>query len=61
MNRITVKTFTAHFTLGLYTGYSDKMISIDIVKKILRDGQEKVKKESNVFLSAKLSLCNIGL
>jgi len=59
MNRISVKTFTAHFTLGLYTGYSDKVISINMLKQILTEGQEKVKKESNIFLSSKISLCNI--
>jgi hypothetical protein len=59
MNRISVKTFTAHFTLGLYTGYSDKVISIDTIKQILTDGQERIKKKSNIFLSAKLALCHI--
>lgn len=59
MNRISVKTFIAHFTFGLYTGYTDKELSIDNLKKILVDGQKKVKKESNIFLSAKLSLCQI--
>lgn len=59
MKRISVKTFTAHFTLRLYTGYSDKVISIDKLKHILAEGQERVKEGSNIFLSAKLSLCNI--
>lgn len=59
MNRISVKTFTAHFTLGLYAGYSDKVINIETLKQILADGQKKVKEESNIFLSAKISLCHI--
>ena len=59
MNRMSLKTFTAHFTLGLYSGYSDKVISIDSLKTILTEGQERVREESNIFLSAKLSFCHI--
>lgn len=59
MNRISVKTFTAHFTLGLCTGYSDKVINIETLKQILTEGQEKVKEESKFYLSAKLSPCQI--
>ena len=35
------------------------MINIETLKQILADGQKKVKEESNIFLSAKLSHCQI--
>ena len=59
MNRVTIKSFIAHFTIGLYTGYTSREINIDDVKQILVFGQEKIKKESNILLSAKVSLCHI--
>jgi hypothetical protein len=59
MTIVTAKTFIAHFTIGLYTGYSSREIRIDEVKHFLSIGQEKIKKEANILLSAKISLCNI--
>ena len=59
MTIVTIKSFIAHITIGLYRGYSSKEISIDDVKKILAIGQEKIRKEANILLSAKISLCHI--
>ena len=59
MNTITSKTFTATATVGLYKAYSKELISINTFKKALYKAQEEIKKEFNVALSTKMTLCQI--
>ena len=59
MNTITSKTFTATATVGLYKAYSKELISINTFKKALCKAQEEIKKEFNVALSTKMTLCQI--
>ncbi|NRT12143.1 hypothetical protein [Flavobacterium sp. 14A] len=59
MNTITSTTFTATATVGLYKSYSKELISINTFKKALCKAQEEIKKEFNVALSTKMTLCQI--
>jgi hypothetical protein len=59
MKSIIIKTFTATATIGLYKAYSNELISIIDFKKILYKAQEQIKKEFDVALSTKLTLCEI--
>lgn len=59
MKTIVSKTFTAAATLGLFKGYSKELIPLAVVKEALFQCQEKIKKEDNVALSTKISLCEI--
>ena len=53
------KTFTAQATIGLYKGYSDEIILISDFKKELYERQHQIKKEFDVVLSVKITLCEI--
>ncbi|MEC5166741.1 hypothetical protein RCH18_002489 [Flavobacterium sp. PL11] len=53
------KTFTAQATIGLHKGYSDEIILISDFKKKLFERQHQIKKEFDVVLSVKLTLCEI--
>ena len=59
MNSVTSKTFTAQITIGLFRGYSKKLISELELKKALLKGQEHIKASYKIELSAKLSPCEI--
>ena len=59
MNSITSKTFTATATIGLYKAYSNEVISLIDFKKELCRAQEEIKKEFDVALSTKITLCEI--
>jgi hypothetical protein len=59
MKSISAKTFTAQATIGLYKGYSNELLSLIDFKKALYNAQEQVKKEFDVALSTKVSLCEI--
>lgn len=59
MNSVTSKTFTAQITIGLFRGYSKKMISELEFKEALLKGQEHIKVHYKMELSAKLSPCEI--
>jgi hypothetical protein len=59
MNSVTSKTFTAQITIGLFRGYSKKNISKLELKKALLNGQEHIKAQYKIELSAKLSPCEI--
>ena len=59
MNIITSKTFTATATIGLYKAYSNEVISLIDFKKELYRAQEEIKKEFDVALSTKITLCEI--
>lgn len=59
MNSVTSKTFTAQITIGLFRGYSKKMISELEFKEALLKGQEQIKVPYKMELSAKLSPCEI--
>lgn len=59
MNKISIKTFTAQFTLGFKAGYTEKAISMFEVKKAIADGQKQIFNETNIKLSAKVSPCEI--
>lgn len=59
MKSSTIKTFTAQATIGLNKGYSDEIILISDFKKELCKRQQQIKKEYDVVLSVKLTLCEI--
>jgi hypothetical protein len=59
MNSVTYKTFTAQITIGLFWGYSKKTISELEFKRALLKGQEHIKTQYKIELSAKLSRCKI--
>ena len=59
MNIITSKTFTATATIGLYKAYSNEVISLIDFKKELYRAQEEIKKEFDVALSTKITICEI--
>jgi hypothetical protein len=59
MNSVTYKTFTAQITIGLFWGYSKKTISELEFKRALLKGQEQIKTQYKIELSAKLSRCKI--
>jgi hypothetical protein len=59
MNTVSVKTFTANFTLGLKVGYTDKLNSLDEVREALTESQQQIKAQTGIGLSAKLTVCEI--
>jgi hypothetical protein len=59
MNLVSYKTFTAQITIGLFRGYSKKTISELEFKKVLLKGQQHIKTQYKIELSAKLSQCKI--
>lgn len=52
MNISSIKTYTAKATIGLYKGYSNELISIEVFKKVLLEAQQKIKSDFNIALSA---------
>jgi hypothetical protein len=59
MKSIIAKTFTAQATIGLHKRYSNELISLTDFKKALYKAQEQIKKDYDVALSTKLTLCEI--
>ena len=59
MNSISIKTYTAQATIGLYKAYSNEPITLSDFKKVVFQSQEKIKKELGVALSIKLTSCEI--
>ena len=59
MNKTKTKTFTGVATFGLKRGYKDELISIEEFKMQLIVAQQRVYKEMDLKLSAKVSLCCI--
>jgi len=59
MNIIKAKTFTGEATFGLKRGYKEELISIEEFKMQLIAAQQRVYKEMDLKLSAKVSLCSI--
>ena len=59
MNRLITKTFTAQAVIGFYKGYSTELITFQEFKNALFIGQQKTKKQFNVMLSTKITLCEI--
>jgi hypothetical protein len=59
MKSIIAKTFTAQATVGLYKGYTNELHSLIDFRKALYNAQEQVRKEFEVALSTKLTLCEI--
>jgi hypothetical protein len=59
MKSIITKTFTAQATIGMYKGYTNELLSLIDFKKALYKAQEQIKKEFDVVLSTKVSLCEI--
>lgn len=60
MNVKTIKTYSANLTLGLNAGYTDRKYSIDEVKAVLLEAQEKTRDEENIMLSAKVNACDVA-
>lgn len=59
MKTTICKTFTAKLTIGLFKGYSNELISIEVFKEVLLEAQQKIKSDINIALSAKLIPCEI--
>ncbi len=59
MNRITCKTFRATITIGLFKGYTQEVISWNILKNEITSIQNKIKTKFDIVLSAKLYACEI--
>lgn len=59
MNFSSIKTYTAKVTIGLYKGYSNELISIEVFKEALLEAQQKIQSDFNISLSAKLIPCEI--
>ncbi|WP_395050539.1 hypothetical protein [Flavobacterium sp.] len=59
MNSSSIKTYTAKATIGLYKGYSNELISIEVFKEVLLEAQQKIKTDLNITLSTKLTPCEI--
>jgi hypothetical protein len=59
MKKTSYKTFIAQVTIGLFKGYSKERISLVEFKSVLDFAQRKIKSESDIVLSAKVTLCEI--
>ena len=59
MNTVSVKTFTARFTLGLKAGYTDELHSPSDVREALTASQQQIKAQTGLGLSAQLTSCEI--
>lgn len=59
MNSTSSKTFTAHITIGLFRGYSEKSISMVEFKYTLLKAQQDIKSQYKIELSTKLTPCGI--
>lgn len=56
---IAVPTFKVQATIGLIKGYSNELIPISEFKTALLTAQKQIKKEFNVVLSTKITVCEI--
>lgn len=56
---ITAPTFNAQATIGLTKGYSNELIPISDFKMALLTAQQQIKKEFDVVLSTKITICEI--
>ncbi|HSD07651.1 hypothetical protein [Flavobacterium sp.] len=56
---ITAPTFNAQATIGLIKGYSNELISFSDFKMVLLTAQKQIKKEFELVLSTKITLCEI--
>jgi hypothetical protein len=56
---IKCKTFNATVTVGLFKGYSQELLPLDVVKKVITNSQIKVRDQFDVILSAKITPCEI--
>ncbi len=61
MEITSIKTFTATITLGLEIGYSKEHYNKEYLINELQEYQKKRIDESNIYLSASISECNIVL
>jgi hypothetical protein len=59
MNTVKCKTFKAEVTIGLYKNYTSELISRDEFDKALLVAQEVIKNDLDVYLSTKISECQI--
>lgn len=56
---IAAPTFNVQATIGLIKGYSNELIPISEFKTALLIAQKQIKKELDVILSTKITLCEI--
>ena len=61
MNQVSVSPFSASLTIGLQRGYSKDSFTRDDLLKSIREFQDRLIKEHDIYLSASLSDCEIVL
>lgn len=59
MKSVSFKTFIAKVTIGLFSGYSNKSISVPEFKKALLKAQKNILAQYQIELSAKVIPCEI--